>query len=105
MSAERAGAESKIPELGISKNVIGLHSQFSGGQGNAAYSPVRGVIVGGGIGEYLTTPEAAEYLRKSTSWLLHQADIPYLSGNPNIYKRKDLDAWFDRRKIRPRLEV
>ena len=56
-------------------------------------------------GEYLKTPEAAEYLRKSTSWLLHQADVPYLSGNPNIYKRKDLDAWFERHKVRPRVGV
>jgi hypothetical protein len=55
--------------------------------------------------DYLTTVEAAAYLRKSPSWLLHQADVPYLSGNPNIYKRKDLDAWFEKHKIHPRVDV
>jgi hypothetical protein len=51
---------------------------------------------------YLTTPEAAAYLRKSVSWLLRQHDVPFLSGNPNIYRRTDLDDWFERSKVRPR---
>jgi hypothetical protein len=50
---------------------------------------------------YLTTQEAAAYLRKSVSWLLRQHDIPFLPGNPNIYSLADLDAWFERSKIRP----
>jgi len=50
---------------------------------------------------YLTTKEAAAYLRKSTSWLLRQTEIPYLRGNPHVYKAADLDAWFDRSKQGP----
>jgi len=51
---------------------------------------------------YLKTSEAAQYLRKSVSWLLRQADIAYLPGNPNTYRRCDLDAWFERHKFKPR---
>jgi len=54
-------------------------------------------------GPYLRTKEAAEYLRKSTSWLLRQHDIPFLPGNPNVYKRADLDDWFERSKLSPRV--
>jgi len=50
---------------------------------------------------YLTTEEAAMYLRKSTSWLTRQPDIPYVKGVPNIYKRTDLDDWFERHKFVP----
>ena len=50
---------------------------------------------------YLTTGDAAAYMRKSTSWLLKQADIPFLRGTPNVYRRDDLDDWFDRHKFRP----
>lgn len=46
--------------------------------------------------EYLTTKEAAAYMRRSKSWLLHQKDIPYLRGTPNTYRKSDLDAWFER---------
>lgn len=53
--------------------------------------------------EYLITGEAAAYLRKSASWLLHQHDIPYLSGNPNVYRKSDLDAWFERAKTKPKV--
>ena len=49
--------------------------------------------------EYLTTPEAAKYLRKSVSWLLRQNDIPYLPGNPNVYVQRDLDRWFEGHKV------
>ena len=52
---------------------------------------------------YLTTAEASRYLRKSVSWLVRRNDIPYLKGTPNIYKRRDLDAWFDRNKFVPLL--
>ncbi len=48
--------------------------------------------------EYLTTPEAALYLRRSKSWLLHNKEIPYLTGSPNTYKKSDLDAWFNKTK-------
>lgn len=51
--------------------------------------------------EYLTTPEAARYLRKSVSWLLRQPGIAYIPGRPNVYKKSDLDQWFDRNKFRP----
>ncbi len=50
----------------------------------------------------LTTPEAARYLRKSTSWLLKRSDIPYLKGIPNHYRRKDLDAWLQRHRHLPK---
>jgi len=52
-------------------------------------------------GEYLTTTEAAEYIRRSVSWLLYQKDIPYLPGHPNTYKRLDLDAWYEENKRKP----
>ncbi|HOW96322.1 MAG TPA: DNA adenine methylase [Kiritimatiellia bacterium] len=48
--------------------------------------------------EYLTTKEAAMYLRRSPSWLLHNKEIPYLTGSPNTYKKSDLDAWFNKTK-------
>ena len=51
------------------------------------------------VPEYLTTPEAAKYLRKSVSWLLRQDDIPYLPGNPNVYAKRDLDRWFEGHKV------
>ena len=53
--------------------------------------------------KYLTTTEAAKYLRKSVSWLVRQPDIPYLVGKPNTYKREDLDDWFERNKFVPRV--
>lgn len=48
--------------------------------------------------KYLTSQEAADYLRKSVSWLLRQGDLPYLSGRPNTYAIADLDAWVERHK-------
>lgn len=50
---------------------------------------------------YLTTTEAARYLRKSASWLLKRHDIPFLKGVPNIYRKKDLDCWFERNMFEP----
>ncbi len=47
---------------------------------------------------YLTTNEAAEYMRKSTSWLMRRRDIPYLAGKPHTYHRRDLDNWFEQSK-------
>ena len=49
----------------------------------------------------MTTTEAAEYLRKSTSWLLRQGDVPFLPGNPNVYSKADLDEWFEANKRNP----
>jgi len=54
---------------------------------------------------YMTTKEAAKYMRKSVSWLVKQADMPYLKGCPNLYKKADLDAWFERHKFIPRLKA
>lgn len=45
--------------------------------------------------EYMTTVEAARYMRHSTDWLLRQKDIPFYRGKPNLYLRKDLDAWLE----------
>ena len=50
---------------------------------------------------YLTTSEAAGYLRHSVSWLLRRGDIPYLPGRPNMYAVRDLDEWFERNKHQP----
>lgn len=57
-----------------------------------------GQIAGDGIGPYLTTTEAAKYLRKSVSWLVRRRDIAYVRGRPNTYLRVDLDRWFDDNK-------
>ena len=51
--------------------------------------------------KYLVTDEAAEYLRRTKSWLLRQAEIPYLPGRPNTYAVRDLDDWFERKKHNP----
>jgi len=65
-------------------------------------------IVGEGVKQVMepkdvmTTEEAATYLRKSVSWMLRRKDIPYTRGAPNIYARKDLDAWMDDNKHVPR---
>lgn len=48
--------------------------------------------------KYLTTKEAAQYLRKSVSWIIRRKDIPYAPGNPNTYSRADLDEWFEKNK-------
>lgn len=55
-------------------------------------------IAGDGRGPYLTTMEAARYLRKSVSWLVRRRDIAYLRGRPNTYLRTDLDEWFENNK-------
>lgn len=47
---------------------------------------------------YMTTREAAAYLRKSESWIMRRRDIPYLAGKPNTYHRRDLDNWFEQSK-------
>lgn len=53
------------------------------------------------LSKYLKTKEAAEYLRKSVSWLIRRKDIPYSPGNPNTYARADLDEWFEKNKHTP----
>ena len=51
---------------------------------------------------YITTEEAAAYMRKSVSWLIRRKDIPYYRGKPNLYKSSDLDAWMEtKRKHEP----
>lgn len=57
--------------------------------------------VGKTLPNYLTTKEAAAYLRRSVSWLIRRKDIPYLPGNPNAYARADLDEWFESNKYKP----
>lgn len=53
---------------------------------------------------FMTTTEAAAYLRKSISWVLRVPDLPFLRGKPNLYVRADLDAWIEKHKFRPRLK-
>jgi hypothetical protein len=55
--------------------------------------------------DYLTTPEAAKYLRKSVSWILRQGDIAYVPGKPNVYAKQDLDRWFQKHKVVPRVRI
>lgn len=62
-----------------------------------------GAAVGVAGSPYLTTAEAARYMRKSVSWLLRRADLPFLKGTPNLYSRRDLDDWFDRNKWKPKV--
>ena len=52
--------------------------------------------------QYMPTPEAARYIRKSVSWLLRCGVIPFMPGKPNVYARRDLDAWFESNKHVPR---
>jgi len=47
---------------------------------------------------YLTTIEAALYMRKSRGWILNRKDIPYYRGKPNLYKKEDLDDWLNRNR-------
>ena len=54
-----------------------------------------------GLPKYLTTKEAAFYLRKSVSWIIRRKDIPYMPGNLNSYSRSDLDEWFESNKYKP----
>ena len=57
------------------------------------------------VSPYLTSDEAAAYLRKSVSWLLRVRDMAFLRGKPNLYAKNDLDAWVERHKHRPRVKV
>lgn len=45
--------------------------------------------------KYLTTIEAAKYMRRSRGWILNRKDIPYYRGKPNLYLKRDLDVWLD----------
>jgi hypothetical protein len=45
--------------------------------------------------KYLTTIEAAKYMRRSRGWILNRKDIPYYRGKPNLYLKRDLDTWLD----------
>ena len=66
---------------------------------------VVGVAVRPTDSPYLTTDEAAAYLRKSVSWLLRVPDMAFLRGKPNLYAKNDLNAWVERHKHRPRVKV
>ena len=66
---------------------------------------VAGVVVRPTESPYLTTDEAAAYLRKSVSWLLRVPDMVFLRGKPNLYAKNDLNAWVERHKHRPRVKV
>lgn len=65
----------------------------------------RGLPAGLTASPYLTTDEAAVYMRKSVSWLLRLPDLPFLRGKPNLYVKADLDAWVEKHKFRPRLRT
>jgi hypothetical protein len=82
------------------RTIIGIMSNGPHHGKNDAHPDLKSVT-----GEYLTTPEATEYLRKSVSWLLRQPHIPYLKGKPNIDRRKDLDRWFEQSILRPRVKL
>jgi hypothetical protein len=69
----------------------------AGGMAGVAVRPIES--------PYLTTDEAAAYLRKSVSWLLRVPDMVFLRGKPNLYAKNDLNAWVERHKHRPRVKV
>ena len=102
----RGTIDQGVGEGGIAKEgrEQGEPSPASGCRG---YEKRPDLVVGmwrnGAVPDYLTTTEAAEYLRRSVSWLVKRNDIPYLRGVPNIYCRADLDAWFQRTKVRPKV--
>jgi hypothetical protein len=73
--------------------------------GVAGVVGVVGVAVRPTESPYLTTDEAAAYLRKSVSWLLRVPDMAFLRGKPNLYAKNDLNAWVERHKYRPRVKV
>lgn len=79
--------------------VSGLHGTTLGSPDSGPTSrpdKLGSQSVGAPTGEYLTTGEAARYLRMSVSRLLRIPDIRYLRGRPNTYARRDLDEWFER---------
>ena len=64
--------------------------------------PFKAAAVGS---PYLTTDEAAAYLRKSVSWLLRVPDRAFLRGKPNLDAKSDLDAWVERHKFKPKVKA
>lgn len=76
----------------IQKATISNFAQESDGQASGGGNglPSSGLPQG-----YMTTEEAAEYLRRSVSWMLRQKDVPYYRGKPNLYRKADLDQWMD----------
>ena len=88
------------------KNVVAGEVCTKLGQGfDLEHNVVRAEIGWGEVVGYLTTKEAARYLRRSVSWLLRQPDIPFVPGKPNLYEQTDLDAWLQKHKIKPRVRV
>ena len=84
------------------RNVIKATSRFCDDETSLSVQNIGGMSRGNSVlPEYLKTGEAANYLRKSTSWLVKRNDIPYLKGVPNVYRKCDLDEWFDRNKFDP----
>lgn len=69
--------------------------------GPDAQSGQGGLRPGGAVPEYMTTEEAAAYLRRTPSWLLRQPTIRFLPGRPNTYARRHLDQWFDDNAMSP----
>lgn len=76
---------------GAPEEVVALISQGGDGGGNENSNHP----------EYMTTGEAAAYLRRSTSWLLRQS-VEYLPGRPNLYRKSALDCWFEKHKHVPK---
>lgn len=89
-------------ELGVPVTVQGL-SQADTDAGGDDKQPAETRQVRDSNSPYVTTEEAAAYLRKSVSWMLRQKDIPYQRGTPNIYDKRDLDEWFMGNKYLPQV--
>ena len=73
--------------------------------GRVGHAQSEPLLFAGRLPEYLTTREAAAYLRKSVSWLLRVPDMTVLRGKPNLYAKTDLDTWVERHKFRPRVKA
>ena len=61
-----------------------------------ASQPEGNGLSGNGADGYMTTEEAARYMRRSVSWILRRKEIPYYRGKPNLYRREELDDWLTR---------
>ena len=50
------------------------------------------------VSPYFTTKQAAKYMNRSISWMLHRKDIPYYRGKSNSYRKEDLDEWMNKHR-------
>jgi len=112
-----------VPPVGPAASAAPVVNDVGASSGNSLHSPRRrggrhpdvlvvedahGVNAGGRNGSietwpnFMTTAEAARYLRHSTSWLLRRGDIPYLPGRPNIFRKLDLEKWVERTMYTPK---